>query len=250
MLTIFFSSFIYFQFKPICANVFAKIQVFQKSASKMLAHEYETICNNIYLTTKLKHIDEVNKCFCKRSRNSSVGCEKNCINRLLNIECGDDCAFRSLCANKSFQKCQYQSIKVIPVMFKRFGLAADGNIPKDAFIIEYVGEVIDKTQLQSRQAEYLELEFSYLMQLDSMHVIDATKKGNISRFINHRCDPNACAEKWIVNGKQRIGIFSCQPIKQGEEITIDYGDDGMFEQCFCGALNCRGWNGVALKNED
>lgn len=216
----------------------------------MLAHEYEEICSNIYLTQNLKDINEENICFCKRSRNSSVGCEKNCINRILNIECGDDCIFKSLCANKRFQKFQYLNIKVIPMMFKRFRLVADEDIPKNSFIIEYVGEVIDKIQLESRQVEYSNLEFSYLMQLDAANVIDATKKGNKSRFLNHSCDANACAEKWIVNGKLRIGIFSCQPIKKNEEITIDYGIEGMFEKCFCGAVNCRGWIGGALKTED
>lgn len=216
----------------------------------MLGHEYEAISSNIYLTKNLKHIDDETKCFCKRSRNSTIGCGKNCINRILNIECGDDCTLRSLCTNKRFQKFQYPSLKVLPMIFKRFGLVADEDIPENSFIIEYVGEVIDKSQLQIRQAEYSNLEFNYLMQLDAAHVIDATKKGNKARFINHSCDANACAEKWIVNGKLRIGIFSCQPIKINEEITIDYGVDGIFEKCFCGALNCRGWIGGALKTED
>lgn len=48
------------------------------------------------------------------------------------------------------------------------------------------------------------------------------KKGNLTRFINHSCDPNAETQKWTVNGKCRIGIFSRKPIKAFEEITINY----------------------------
>lgn len=35
----------------------------------------------------------------------------------------------------------------------------------------------------------------YLMSIGTKAFIDATKKGNISRFINHSCDPNAETQK-------------------------------------------------------
>lgn len=60
------------------------------------------------------------------------------------------------------------------------------------------------------------------MSLRSDAVIDATQKGNISRFINHSCDPNAETQKWTVNGELRIGFFSKKTILKGEEITFDY----------------------------
>ncbi|XP_008486199.2 probable histone-lysine N-methyltransferase CG1716 [Diaphorina citri] len=53
-------------------------------------------------------------------------------------------------------------------------------------------------------------------------IIDATMKGNISRFINHSCDPNSETQKWTVDGELRIGFFSRKNIKQGEELTFDY----------------------------
>ena len=60
------------------------------------------------------------------------------------------------------------------------------------------------------------------MSLNSDLIIDATKKGSISRFINHSCDPNAETQKWTVSGEVRIGFFSIKDIKKGEEITFDY----------------------------
>lgn len=55
-----------------------------------------------------------------------------------------------------------------------------------------------------------------------MQVIDATRKGAISRFINHSCGPNCETQKWIVDGVQRIGIFTKQDVSKGEELTFDY----------------------------
>lgn len=60
------------------------------------------------------------------------------------------------------------------------------------------------------------------MTLSDDYVIDATKRGNIARFINHSCYPNSETQKWIVNGERRIGIFSKQDIMCDEEITFDY----------------------------
>lgn len=60
------------------------------------------------------------------------------------------------------------------------------------------------------------------MALKSNAIIDATSKGNISRFINHSCDPCAMTQKWTVNGELRVGFFSTRDINAGEEITFDY----------------------------
>ena len=54
-------------------------------------------------------------------------------------------------------------------------------------------------------------------------MIDATRKGAISRFINHSCEPNCETQKWTVDGILRLGLFTSQPIKKGEELTFNYG---------------------------
>ena len=38
----------------------------------------------------------------------------------------------------------------------------------------------------------------YLCEVSSNMVIDATNKGNKSRFINHSCEPNTEMQKWLV----------------------------------------------------
>lgn len=90
--------------------------------------------------------------------------------------------------------------------------------------MEYVGEVLDYDQFYKRAQEYSDENnlHHYFMSLKGDTVIDATLKGNISRFINHSCDPNSETQKWTVNGELRIGFFSKRDIAVGEEITFDY----------------------------
>jgi len=63
--------------------------------------------------------------------------------------------------------------------------------------MEYVGEVVDPKDFKRRAKEYSKDKnrHYYFMALKSDQIIDATMKGNISRFINHSCDPNAETQK-------------------------------------------------------
>lgn len=153
-----------------------------------------------------------------------LGCGEDCLNRLLMIECGPKCNIGDRCTNKRFQNAQYASCRVFRTEMKGFGIQAAGPIEAGEFIMEYVGEVLDSEQFEKRAAEYSKKENKhyYFMALRSDAVIDATTRGNISRFINHSCDPNAETQKWTVNGELRIGFFSTKDITPGEEITFDY----------------------------
>lgn len=65
------------------------------------------------------------------------------------------------------------------------------------FIMEYVGEVVDPKDFRRRAKEYSKDKnrHYYFMALKSDQIIDATMKGNVSRFINHSCDPNSETQK-------------------------------------------------------
>lgn len=66
--------------------------------------------------------------------------------------------------------------------------------------MEYVGEVLDYKQFKTRTKKYARENamHHYFMALNADEVIDATQKGNVSRFINHSCDPNAETQKVFV----------------------------------------------------
>ena len=81
----------------------------------------------------------------------------------------------------------------------------------------------------------------YFFRLDNARVIDATIKGNESRFINHSCDPNCEVRQIRINNENKLIFFACCDIHAGDEITYDYKFP--YEEneitCLCGSPNCR-----------
>lgn len=215
---------------------------------------------NVYLTERVS-CKEAKKmtCDCFLTQEEidlgEFGCGEDCLNRLLMIECGNLCAVGDRCTNKRFQKNQFAPSEVFNTHKKGLGIRASANIPFGEFILEYVGEVLDPDEFENRATEYSKdkNQHYYFMSLRSDAVIDATLKGNISRFINHSCEPNAETQKWTVNGELRIGFFSKRMILAGEEITFDYqfqryGKEA--QKCFCEAPSCRGWLGEEPDDDD
>lgn len=165
-------------------------------------------------------------CFLTKSEieRGELGCGEDCLNRLLMIECGVRCVIGDRCTNKRFQKRMNSECSIFKTDKKGFGMKSIGTIPAGEFIMEYVGEVLNSKQFEKRAQDYSKdkNKHYYFMALRSDCVIDATGRGNISRFINHSCDPNAETQKWTVNGELRIGFFSTKTIFPDEEITFDY----------------------------
>ena len=63
--------------------------------------------------------------------------------------------------------------------------------------MEYVGEVLDQKQFRKRAKQFAkdDVQHFYFMALSTELCIDASSKGNISRFINHSCEPNSETQK-------------------------------------------------------
>ncbi|KAF6748017.1 hypothetical protein DFP72DRAFT_820899, partial [Ephemerocybe angulata] len=126
-----------------------------------------------------------------------------------------------------------------------WGLYAMEKISRGEMVIEYVGEVIRAQVADKREQTYERqgIGSSYLFRIDEELVVDATKKGNLGRLINHSCDPNCTAKIITINGEKKIVIYAKQDIEYGDEITYDYHFP--FEQdkipCLCGSAKCRGY---------
>lgn len=185
-------------------------------------------------------------------------CGHECLNRMLLIECGPKCPCGSWCTNHRFQRRSYANHKLalFKTKMKGYGLRTTGTIRKGRFLVEYIGEVIDMDELTRRSKKYKRDGniHQYVMSLIHGTVIDSTIKGNWARFINHSCEPNCAAEKWLVNGEYRMGIFAKRDLNIGEEITIDYRFetfgtvDLANEKCYCGTPTCRGT--ISVKNNN
>ncbi|KAJ2788175.1 Histone-lysine N-methyltransferase setd1b [Coemansia interrupta] len=126
-----------------------------------------------------------------------------------------------------------------------WGLFASEPIYQGEFVIEYIGERI-RSQLADLREEQYEREgigSSYLFRVDDEIVIDATKCGNVARFVNHSCEPNCIAKTIVADGTKRIVIYASHDIQVGEEVTYDYKfpPEDVKIPCLCGAVNCRGY---------
>ncbi|MCO5590540.1 hypothetical protein L7F22_044511 [Adiantum nelumboides] len=199
---------------------------------------------------KTETLDEQMVCTCKPPEDGSLGCRDNCHNRMLNIECvSQTCPCGDACSNQKFQRRLYKKVNWFRCGKKGFGLQVMEDISKGAFIIEYVGEVLNVAAYEARQKQYaLEgQKHFYFMTLSGSEIIDACYKGNLGRFINHSCKPNCTTEKWMVNGEVCIGLFAVRDLKKGEEITFDYNFvrlcGAAAKKCLCGSRGCRGFIG-------
>ncbi|KAL0083786.1 hypothetical protein J3Q64DRAFT_1749337 [Phycomyces blakesleeanus] len=125
-----------------------------------------------------------------------------------------------------------------------WGLFAEEPIDANDIVIEYVGEVIRHQVAEKREKEYERtgIGSSYLFRVDNDRVIDATKRGNVARFINHCCAPNCVAKIVTIDKQKRIVIYSSRDIVPGEEITYDYKFPIEQEKipCHCGSKFCKG----------
>ncbi|KDQ56889.1 hypothetical protein JAAARDRAFT_132145, partial [Jaapia argillacea MUCL 33604] len=126
-----------------------------------------------------------------------------------------------------------------------WGLFAMERIAKGDMVIEYVGEIIRAPIADKREKAYERqgIGSSYLFRIDEDLVVDATKKGNLGRLINHSCDPNCTARIITITGDKKIVIYAKQDIELGDEVTYDYHFP--IEQdkipCLCGSAKCRGY---------
>lgn len=208
-------------------------------------HPYETIPSCIYIPKSLGKTSYPSlPCDCPPASASISRCGENCINRLTNTECS-----HHKCSNIRFQTATISSIQEKIELFKTenkgMGIRAKVRINPQDFIVEYAGEVVTEKEFFGRQKKYQAEGYShfYFMLLQNGEFIDATKCGNLARFINHSCRPNAEVQKWIVGDKVKMGIFCINTIEPGQEIAFDYKVDryGADAQvCFCGEPNCIG----------
>uniref|UniRef100_A0A8C2UB84 Histone-lysine N-methyltransferase SETDB2 n=3 Tax=Coturnix japonica TaxID=93934 RepID=A0A8C2UB84_COTJA len=93
----------------------------------------------------------------------------------------------------------------------------------------------DRTLLKNANNEYI-------------YILDATKEGNVGRFLNHSCCPNLFAQSVFVETHNRrfpwVAFFTNRHVKAGTELTWDYGyEAGTMPEtevsCWCGVQKCR-----------
>ncbi|KYO23961.1 histone-lysine N-methyltransferase SETDB2 isoform C [Alligator mississippiensis] len=83
---------------------------------------------------------------------------------------------------------------------------------------------------------------------ENIYLLDATKEGNVGRFLNHSCCPNLFVQSVFVETHNKnfpwVAFFTNRHVKSGTELTWDYGyEAGSMPEteipCQCGVQKCR-----------
>ncbi|XP_069871271.1 histone-lysine N-methyltransferase EHMT1 isoform X5 [Dipodomys merriami] len=162
------------------------------------------------------------------------------------FECNHACSCWRNCRNRVVQNGLRARLQLYRTQDMGWGVRSLQDIPLGTFVCEYVGELISDTEADVRE------EDSYLFDLDNkdgeVYCIDARFYGNVSRFINHHCEPNLVPVRVFMSHQDlrfpRIAFFSTRLIQAGEQLGFDYGErfwdiKGKLFSCRCGSPKCR-----------
>ncbi|KAL7500299.1 hypothetical protein ACHAWT_008242 [Skeletonema menzelii] len=128
-----------------------------------------------------------------------------------------------------------------------WGVFTEEPINSGDLIIEYRGELIGHAVADKREREYEDANVpDYMFRIDAYTVCDATRLGNVARFINASCSPNCYTQIITANENKRIVIYAKRNIARGEELCYDYKfpiemDPAKRIPCGCGSIECRGY---------
>ncbi|KAL5729184.1 [histone H3]-lysine(4) N-trimethyltransferase [Ranunculus cassubicifolius] len=168
-------------------------------------------------------------------------------------ECNSSCSCDKTCPNRVLQNGVQVKLEVFKTKNKGWAVRAREAISRGTFVCEYIGRVVSREEATKEDVRYTNESCSYLYKIDDMsegvisHVIDATKNGNVSRFINHSCSPNLACYQVLVESMDsqlaHIGLYASRDIEAGEEVAYDYHDKMLHSKeqpCYCSLPNCRG----------
>nr|CAD2159696.1 unnamed protein product [Meloidogyne enterolobii] len=188
----------------------------------------------------------------------------------VHLECSDNCECAlcpEKCTNRNIQFGIKFKLKVAKCDSeqKGFGVFAQEKIPAGHFVVEYVGELVSKEEAEKRLTS--QQHHNYLFTIREFiggecqyTFIDGRYKGNISRYINHSCEPNLFLQVFrLGRASPSLAMFASRDILEGEELSYSYGflsneaeqqeqDVNLstksvilsLKKCFCGSANCKG----------
>ena len=192
-------------------------------------------------------------------------------------ECGPSCKCPPSCHNRVSQHGIKFPLEIFKTKTMGWGVRSRTFIPSGSFICEYVGEMLEDEEAQKRTTdEYLfaignnyydeslweglssvpclQKSASSEAEEDGGFTIDASKYGNVGKFINHSCTPNLYAQNLLYDHDDKrmphVTFFACEDIPPLQELTYHYNytiddvqdSDGNIRKksCYCGSIECTG----------
>ena len=238
---------------------------------------FQYINNNHTSDDDICESDHFAPCTCIGASCNSLGTNCLCINnssgwiyddqgRLVNVnpysdnlrflqECNFLCSCSESCRNRNVQHGVTRHLVVFDTTTsKGLGVRAGELIPQYAFVCEYAGQARTATADDLEKPNEDPGSFNYILYVNEIFgdkkmttIIDATKKGNVSRLINHSCDPNLFMVPVRVNNLiPHVALFALRDIEMGEELSYTYSGNLSSHQqnysvkpCLCGSVNCK-----------
>jgi SET domain-containing protein len=103
-----------------------------------------------------------------------------------------------------------------------YGVFAGSSLAKGAYVGEYTGVV--RKRKKNDENGYC-FQYNIGDDWNSPFIIDAKERGNYTRFINHDAQGNLEPVAVYLDGMMHIILIALRPIKKGEQLCYDYGDD-------------------------
>lgn len=177
-------------------------------------------------------------------------------NNISLIECGDRCSCSlASCANRATQQEENRAprdrlVSSLRLFWKNaavgFGVKTIRSIGKGAFVVEYTGELVSFEEVNARGDGATTRNYTLVLKenipkhdMVLCTCVDASAAGNVSRFINHSCEPNLEIYGIRVDFPiPRLCLFASRDIVEGEELTISYGTKLGSKPCLCQSKKC------------
>ncbi|XP_066351083.1 probable inactive histone-lysine N-methyltransferase SUVR2 isoform X2 [Miscanthus floridulus] len=222
-------------------------------------------CTSVNHFPQEQHRFHCTVCPLERSKNeASPGPCKGHLVRKFIKECWSKCGCGMQCGNRVIQRGITFKLQVFFTREgKGWGVRTVEDLPKGAFVCEYVGEVLTSAELHERAIEIARngkhmhqvlLDAGWgsgVLRDEEALSLDGSFYGNVGRFINHRCyDPNLVQIPVEVETPDHhyyhLAFFTNKKVEAFEELTWDYGID--FDdvegpskpfRCMCGSRYCR-----------
>lgn len=170
-------------------------------------------------------------------------------------ECGPSCKCPPSCMNRVGQRGPHFRFEIFKTKSMGWGVRSRDYIMPGSFICEYIGELLEENEANRRidNDEYL-FDVCHGKSKNDDFALDAAKCGNLSRFMNHSCDPNVFSKRVLYeNDDERaphIMFFACRRIHPRTELRYDYNYSSIRirdvngkikrKACSCGSRKCTG----------
>ncbi|KAM9282903.1 LOW QUALITY PROTEIN: histone-lysine N-methyltransferase SETDB2 [Cariama cristata] len=138
---------------------------------------------------------------------------------------------QTVSADVDSAECKRKSLSLQGADCGKSGVLDDTCVVRPSKNVPLKADCKEENHRQSKQGMFCEEADGDRMLLknaneENMYVLDATKEGNVGRFLNHSCCPNLAQSVFVETHNRSfpwVAFFTNRHVKAGTELTWDYG---------------------------